>query len=122
VAVEHGDRRERERVERLDRLVERVRDQRLRAVGELVARQVADVVAGRERRPGRRDEQAACVEVGQRRRERVEDLVVERVALAGVVDRQPRDVIRRVVQTQLAAGEVDRPYSSTTRVSPSETD
>ena len=37
VPVERGDRRVRERVERRDRLVERVRDERLRTVSELVA-------------------------------------------------------------------------------------
>jgi hypothetical protein len=68
------------------------------------AREVADVVARREHRPLRRDQQAARVELRQRGGERVEDLVVERVALGRIGDRQPGDVVRREVQAQLAAG------------------
>ena len=36
----------------------------------------------------------------------VEDRVVERVALVRVGDRQPRDVVGRMVQAQLAVGEL----------------
>ena len=63
VPVERGDGRERERLERLDRVVERVRDERLGLVGELVLGQPADVVAGREHGPGGGDQQAARVQL-----------------------------------------------------------
>ena len=81
VAVQGGDDRERERLERLDRAGERVRDERLRLFREAHRlRAGADVVARGERRPDRGDEQAAHVRVvGELTgggRDAVEDLVV----------------------------------------------
>ncbi len=47
-------------------------------------------------------------ELGERRDDRVEDGMVERVALGGVGDRQAGDVLCRPVDQQLAAGELVR--------------
>jgi hypothetical protein len=55
-------------------------------------------------------------ELAARSRDRVEDLVVERVALGRVVDREPRDV-RPAVERSLPPA--SSRYSRTTRVSPS---
>ncbi len=107
MAVEAGEHRERVRVERLERGDERVGDDRLGGRGEaLLLRERADVVAGGEDLAGAREDQAAGLQAGKDGGERVEDLVVERVALGLVVDRQPRDVRRRLVEPQLPAREL----------------
>ncbi len=83
-----------ERVERVERVGERLRDEPLGLLGEDVVGDVADVVARGEHPAAAREDHAA--RVLQRRQlagDRVEDLVVQRVALRGVGDRKPEDAI-----------------------------
>jgi len=61
------------------------------------------------------DQAARAVELGDPRGDRVEDRVVERVALGRVGDGEPDDALGRLVDEELA-------YSNTTSVSPSLTD
>src|SRR3712207_3528510 len=123
MAVQSRDGRVRVPLDRLDGGVERVRDELLGALGELLAREVADVVAGREQAALPGQDEAAGVERRDDLGDAVQDRVVERVALALVGDRQARDVRRREVEPELALGELRRvAHSSTTRASPSETD
>jgi hypothetical protein len=68
-----------------------VREQLRRLLGKTLGAQVADVVPGGEDGPGPGDDDAAGVELRQRRGEAFEDRPVERVALGGVVDRDPRN-------------------------------
>src|SRR5690606_23425699 len=100
------------------------------AVVVALAHQRGDVVAGAERAPLAAQHDAARVERGEGGGQRVEQRAVERAALGGVGDRQPRDARRRLGDVQppagrvrLVAGAVVRAghYSSTTSVSPSET-
>ena len=94
-------------VDRRDRLGEGVGDERLGVFGEAVLGQAADVVAGAEDAAGAGDDQAAGLDASARVvGDRVEDLVVERVALVRVVDAQPRDVLGAARRDQLAAGEL----------------
>ena len=87
-------------------------DERLGVALEALVGDRPDVVAGRERLAGAGDEDAAdvdaVVELRQRRGDRVEDGVGERVALPGVVQRQPRDRIGGEVEQQLAARQLPR--------------
>ena len=140
--VDRGEGGEREALDRLDRAAERVRDEALRLLGKDLIGNVADVVAGREHSLGAGDDHAArldaVVELLHRGRDRVEDVVVERVALAGVADLEPRDSLRGPVEDQLPRSELSHPvtkperllagarqfyvgcsYSRTTNVSPS---
>src|SRR3954471_19775884 len=123
VAVEGGDGGIGEAVERLDRIMEGVGDQRLGPVGEIVTPGPPDVVARREHGPLRGQQQAArVVELARRLGDRAEDRVVERVALGRIADREAGDVRRGPVQPQLALGELGGAHSRTTRASPSDTD
>jgi hypothetical protein len=84
-----------------------MRDERLRLLREDLARQVAEVVARREH-PVRAGEQDAARRVVvaravERRRDAVEDRVVERVALGRVGDREAQDAVARPVGEDLAA-------------------
>src|SRR5215211_3198282 len=111
-------------------------DQRLGPLGELLRRYVADVVPRREDCLRARDYHAVRGEPRDRLGDRVEDLLVERVALGGIADREPGNAIGRLIQQELAGGEgtggvlvrpapglrSSRGHSRTTRVSPSETD
>src|SRR6266511_3711461 len=66
------------------------------------------------------------VELGEDGRERVEDVVIERVSLRRVVEPQTGDGVSRAIEQKLAAGELlgahRSTYSRTTSTSPSETD
>src|SRR6478735_8422288 len=90
----------------------------------IVSRNRGDVVAGREDRRRAGDQDAAgldpAVELGQRLGDRVEDLVVERVAALGVINAQAGDRVGGTVDDQLAAHQLlHGGYSNTTRTSPS---
>ena len=93
MARKRGERGVGERLERVDRFGEGVRDQSLGALHELLCRDLADVVTGREHPVGSGDDHAARAPLVRRRRlrqllergrDRVEDGVVERVALGRV--------------------------------------
>ena len=51
------------------------------------------------------DEHARVADVAQHGRDRVEDRLVERIALGRVGDREPEDAVRRPVEEQLARHE-----------------
>jgi hypothetical protein len=89
-------------LDRLDGRCERVRDERLGLLGEVLVVEGADVVAGREHRGLAGDDHAARVERAERLRERVEDLVVESAALPRVVYAQACDERRGLVEDELA--------------------
>src|SRR5687767_3623335 len=81
-------------------------DELLCLVGEaLRIAEVADVVAGREHRPLTGEQEAAGLEPAGGRGERVEQLVVERAALLGVVDREASHLGGGLVEQELARGE-----------------
>src|SRR6266511_2300388 len=130
VAVDRGEDRERVRAHRLHCGLEGVRYQRLGVALKALLGDVADVVAGREHLAGARDDHAAhrdpVVELGEDGRERVEDVVIERVSLRRVVEPQTGDGVSRAIEQKLAAGELlgahRSTYSRTTSTSPSETD
>ena len=111
VAGERGHRRVGKRLERGDRFRERVRDELLRALFELLVGNLADVIAGREHAVRAGEHQAACrrcrrAQLAQRRGDRVEDRMVERVALRRVGDREASDILGRLVDQQLAVCEL----------------
>jgi hypothetical protein len=83
-----------------------VRHEPLGLFGEDVVGDLADVVARREH-PLRAGEQhrARVADVVQDGGDRVEDRVVERVALGRIGDREPEDAVRRPVEEQLARHE-----------------
>ena len=105
MAVQCRDRGVRVGLDRVDCRHERMRDEPLGLVGEHRdgLPQRADVIPGRERGPLAGDDHAAGVELGQGRCEPVEDRVVERAALVGVGNRQPRDARGRLVDEQTPA-------------------
>ena len=108
---EHRERRKGERLERVDRLRERMRHEPLGALLELLVGDLADVVAGREHPVRARHEHAARLrggvgQLGERRGDRVEDRVVERVALGRVGDRQAHHARGGLIEEQLAVGEL----------------
>src|SRR3954452_20117811 len=78
-----------------------MRDKRLRAFGELLLVEVADVIAGGEHLLVAGDDQTTCLEAFDGLRKRVEDLVIERTALGRVRDPQPRDMLGRLVEEEL---------------------
>ena len=93
-------------VERLERRGEGVRDEALGLLREDVVGDVADVVARGEHPVGAGEQDHARVaDVVEHGRDRVEDRVVERVALGRVGDREPEDAVRRPVEEQLARHE-----------------
>ena len=130
MAGKDRERGKRECLERIDRFGEGVRDEPLRALLEFLVGDLPDVVAGREHPVGAGDDHAARGrlllgsararlragrgpqpagrEPGQRGGDRVEDAVVERVALFGVGDRQAHDPLGRLVEKQLATGQLSR--------------
>ncbi len=74
-----------------------MRHQSLRLGLKPAVTQIGDVVAGGERRLLAGDDHAAGIELTQGGGEPVEDRVVERAALAGVGDGQPRHAGRGLV-------------------------
>ena len=98
------------------RRVERVGDELLGLLGEL-ARAAGCRCRSRRRTSGPVpvSTSSAAVEPRQRRRDRVEDLVVERVALGRVGDREPRDVRRAGVVRGAACPRRASAASGTTR-------
>ena len=129
VAVDRGHGRPGVVGDRLHRGVEGMGDERLGVALEGLLGDRGDVVAGGEDRRRAGDEDAAgldpAVQARQRLGDRVEDLVVERVAALGVVDAQPRDRLGGAVEKRACRPRAARPrgsYSSTTRTSPSLTD
>jgi hypothetical protein len=106
VARQRGDGRDLAVLQRPERRGEGVRDQTLGLLGEDVVGDLADVVARGEHPPGAGQQHHARVaDVVQHGRDRVEDRVVERVALRRVGDREPKDAVRRPVEEQLARHE-----------------
>jgi hypothetical protein len=106
-----GQRRERrvgKELERLDRLGEGVRHQALGLFLEAPIVDLADLVARREHPVRAGDDHAAGLvlrgELAQRRRDGVEDRLVESVALGRICDGQARDVLEGAVHEQLARG------------------
>ena len=95
--------------DRLHRCVERMRDEGLRVALQGLVGDRADVIAGRERSAGAGDHDAPGLdslgELGQGGRERVEDLMVERIALLGIRERQSGDRLGGTIEDQLAGGE-----------------
>ena len=109
VPRQHRERRQGERFEGFDRFGERVRDELLRTLFELLVGDLADVIARGEHPVRARQQHAARLRVergefGQRGADGVEDGVVERVALGGVGDRQAHHPLRRLVDQELAVG------------------
>jgi hypothetical protein len=102
VAVDRGEDRIRVRADCLHRRRERMGDQRLRVLFEARVVDAADVVAGGERPTGAGDHDAAGLDaVCQRRQrlgDRIEDLVVQWIALFRIVQREPRDSFARLIQ------------------------
>jgi hypothetical protein len=98
-----------EGLERVDRFGEGMRDELLRALFELLGGDLPDVVAGGEHPVRSRDEDAARprlgpAQLGERLADRVEDRMVERIALGRVRDRQPHHIRGRLVDQELAVG------------------
>ena len=109
VPVERGQHRVGIGVERLDRVVERVRHQRLgRAPRSSSRRGCRGRSPAENMLPSPVSTRQRASSPPDRLGERVQDLVVERPALVGVRDLQPGDVLRRLVEQQLAGCELTR--------------
>src|SRR5205085_8288456 len=94
-------------LERVDGFGERVRYEPLGAQLEFIVGDLSDVVSRREHPVRAGDDYAPRpLELAEGLRDRVENRMVEGVALGWVRDRQPRDALRGFLDDQLAVREL----------------